>query len=599
MVTIFKEFASMKRYVKSLSAMAVVLSVVGCGPAPEKANNQPQVSDTSYFFGARIIPGDGSPAMEDMSFITKAGKITTIGKRSEVTPPKGSNRIELTGRTVVPVFINLQAQPGMNNGAQYGPKNYNRESLTADLSRYAYYGVMAVVTAGTDGGELPFSVRDELRQGKIKGARLLTAGRGIAAKGGGPAGASEVMIPVANATDAKRAVDDLAEQKVDAIKLWMDDGNGKGAKLKSDAYAAAIDEAHKKNLKVFAEVFDLADAKDLVKAGIDGFVSSIRDREVDDALIAAMKEKNVVLAPALTAAEAKFIYADKPNWLGEQTMREVYPAQLAGYLADQVSINKFKRNPELGALRQQYETALKNLKKLSGGGVKIALGTNSGSADTYPGYFELREMIAMADAGMSPMDVIKAATSVPAEVMGLQDMGTFAVGKNADFLSMPNSPLEKMANIKDLGQLYLSGSEQERSALIEKIQINTQTLKITDKDREKDAREEAEAARKAAEDKLPHYGGMVQGPSVSVRYMSIPTPKGSKADAKSGPPDRITVSMAGAGPRLRGFYADILPKYSWKSSGNCWEREHPQSKKSETLCIEASKDSAVLQISEK
>src|SRR4030095_6756510 len=227
-------------------------------------------------------------------------------------------------------------------------------------------------------------------------------------------------------------------------------------------------------------------------AGVDGFVSSIRDREVDDALISAMKAKNVFLAPALTAAEAKFVYADKPSWLGEQTMREVYPAQLAGYLADPVSINRFKRNPELNDLRQQYSTALKNLKKLSDGGVKIALGTNSGAADTYPGYFELREMIAMADAGMKPNDVIKAATSVPAEILGLTDLGTIAVGKTAHFLAMPNNPLEKMSEIKDVGFLYLNGSEQERSPLIQNIQSNTQTLKITQKDKEEDARAEAE-----------------------------------------------------------------------------------------------------------
>src|SRR5262249_9845840 len=156
---------------------------------------------------------------------------------------------------------------------------------------------------------------------------------------------------VGNATDAKRAVADLADQKVDAVKLWMDDGNGKGAKLKADAYTSVIDEAHKRNLKVVAEVFDLADAKDLAKAGVDGFVSSIRDHEVDDALISAMKEKGTWLAPALTAAEAKFVYADNPRWLGEQTMREVYPAQLAGYLANQVSINRFKRLPDLADLR--------------------------------------------------------------------------------------------------------------------------------------------------------------------------------------------------------------------------------------------------------
>ncbi len=592
----------MKSFATSLTAATLVLFLAGCGPEPEKGadgKTGPTTVDLSYFFGARIIPGDGSPALEDMSFIVNNGKFTTIGKRSEVVPPKGSNRIELTGRTVTPVFINLQAQPGMNNGAQYGPKNYNRDLLTADLSRYAYYGVMAVATAGTDAGDLAFTVRDELKQGKIKGARLLTAGRGIVAKGGGPAGLSEVMLPVSNAIEARRAVSDLAEKKVDLIKLWMDDGSGKGAKLKSEAYNAAIDEAHKHNLKVMAEVFDLADAKDLVKGGIDGFVSSIRDREVDDALIAAMKEKNVFLAPALTEAEAKFIYADKPDWLGEQTMREVYPAQLAGYLLDPVSINRYKRLPDLNALRTQYETASKNLKKLSAGGVKIALGTDSGAAATYPGYFELREMIAMAEAGMSPNDVIKAATSVSAAAVGLEELGTIAVGKRADFLSMPNNPLEKMSNIKDIGMLYLNGSEQERSALIQGIQINTQDLRITKEDRQKDAAAEAEAARKAIDDKLPHYGAFPLGASKIVRGLSIPTPKYSTADAKAGPPDRISVSLKASAAELRGFYAAALPKYSWRAAGNCWEREHPSSKKTETLCLEASNNSAVIQISEK
>ena len=592
----------MRRYAKSLAAMALIAFLAGCGSeAGNEANTKAGSAsgDTSYFFGARIIPGDGSPAMEDMSFIVSGGKFTTIGKRKEVTPPKGSARIELTGRTVTPVFINLQAQPGMNNGAVYGSKNYSRESVTADLSRYAYYGVMAVLTAGTDSGDLAFSVRDEVRDGKIKGARLFTVGRGIAAKGGGPPAMADSTIYVTNATDAKRAVFDLSSQKVDAIKIWMDDGNGKGAKLKADAYTAIIDEAHKRNLKVVAEVFELADAKDLVKAGIDGFVNSIRDKEVEDALVAAMKEKNVFLAPTLTAAEAKFIYADKPNWLGEQTMREVYPAQLLGYLADPVSINKFKRLPDLADLRQQYATAQKNLKKLSSGGVKIALGTNSGAADTYPGYFELREMVAMADAGMQPMEIITAATSTPAAVLGLSDLGTIAVGKTADFLSMPNNPLEKMSNIKDVGMLYLNGAEQERTALIQDIKTNTQTFTITKKDREADAAAQAQADREAAEAKLPHYGKFVLGTSASVRYMSVPVPKGGSAKVQAGPPDRIAISMRASAAELREFYAKALPTYKWAPAGNCWTREHPTSKKSETLCIEAANNSAVIQISEK
>jgi imidazolonepropionase-like amidohydrolase len=591
----------MKRYAKWLTAMVLSGLLAGCGPSTptEGHENAEEVIDTGFYFGATIIPGDGSPAMEDMSIVTSKGKIVTVGKRSEVPPPKGANRVELTGRTVVPAFINIQAQPGLNSGAVYGPKNYSRDSITADLSRYAYYGVGAVLAAGTDSGDLAFSVRNELRDGKIKGARLLTAGRGIAAKGGGPSALSGVTLQVASAADARRAVADLADQKVDAIKLWIDDGYGKGAKLRPDIYTAAIEEAHKRNLKVMATVFSLSDAKDLAKAGIDGFVSSIRDRDVDDELITAMKAKNVFLAPALTSAEAKFVYADKPSWLGEQTMREVYPAILMGYLADEVSINRFRRNSEIGALRQQYATALKNLKRLSDGGVRIALGTNSGAPDTYPGYFELREMIAMADAGMSPMDVIKAATSVPAAILGLEDMGTIAVGKAATFVAMPNNPLTKMTEVKDVGFLILNGLQEERSALTQNIKVDTEGLKITAEDRRKDAAAEAEAKRLEAEAKLPHYGKFILGPAASVRYMSIPMPRGSKFDAKPGPPDRITVSMRASAADLREFYRDALPVYNWKAAGNCWERAHPSTKKGQSLCIEASNNSAVIQITEK
>jgi imidazolonepropionase-like amidohydrolase len=591
----------MERYAKSLMVVMLISLLAACssesGDEGKADKKQQATSDTTFYFGARVIPGDGSPAIDEANFIVSNGKFTAVGKKNELTPPKGSGRIDLTGRTLTPVFFNLQAQPGLSNGPLYGPKNYNRDSVMADLDRYAYYGVMGVLSGGTDDNDLATQIKDDQRQGKANGSRLFSAGRGIVAKGGGPSGLGNIPIAVAGDADARRAVADQADKKVDAIKLWMDDGEGKGAKLKSDAYSGAIGEAHKHNLKIVAEVFDLADAKDLVKAGIDGFVTSIRDREVDDQLISAMKEKNVFLAPALTTAEAKFVYADKPNWLGEQTMREVYPAQLSAYLSDPVTVNKFKRNADLGAFRQEYATAIKNLKKLSDGGVKIALGTNSGAPDTYPGYFEAREMIAMADAGMQPMDVIKAVTSVPAAVLGDNDHGTIAVGKTADFLAMPNSPLEKMSNIKDVGVLYLKGAEVERSSLTQNITISVP--KITQKDRDAEAAAQVEDARIAAEAKLPHYGKFVLGSSAMVRSMAVPTPKGSKADIKAGPPDRITVSMRASAAELHEFYAKALPTYKWSAAGNCWQRQHPVSNKGETLCVESANNSAAIQITEK
>src|SRR5215471_17468838 len=208
----------MRRHTKTLMGLVLMCLAAGCGSTAGGAGDQSAgTGNSSFFYGARMIPGDGSAPIDNANFIVTDGKITVIGKKGEVTPPKGSTQVDLSGRTLVPAFINLSAQPGMNNGAQYGPKNYNRDSLTADMARYLYYGTRAVLTAGTDSGDLAGSVRDEINQGKIQGAKLYTAGRGIAAKGGGPAALSEITIQVSGASDARKAVDDLADSKVNAI----------------------------------------------------------------------------------------------------------------------------------------------------------------------------------------------------------------------------------------------------------------------------------------------------------------------------------------------------------------------------------------------
>ncbi len=228
----------MKLDTKSLIAgILVSLLAAACssesGDESKNGKKKQATSDVTFYFGARVIPGDGSPVIEDATFIVSNGKFTAVGKKGEVTPPKGSGRIDLTGRTLTPVFFNLQAQPGLSNGPSYGPKNYGRESVIADLDRYAYYGIRGVLTGGTDDGDLAMQIRDEQRQGKVNGARLYTSGRGIVARGGGPAGLGNIPISVATAGDARKAVSELAAKKVDAIKLWIDDDNGKGAKLKS------------------------------------------------------------------------------------------------------------------------------------------------------------------------------------------------------------------------------------------------------------------------------------------------------------------------------------------------------------------------------
>jgi imidazolonepropionase-like amidohydrolase len=593
----------MRRHTRSLLAMTLVCLLAGCGPggekkAEDKGEGQPAVSaGATYYFGARIVPGDGKPTIDDGVFIVENGKITSLGKEGEIKPPRDSGRVELTGYTITPVFINLHAHPGLSKGATFSPKNYSRESVMDDLNRYLYYGIGAVLSAGGDSGDVAFQIRDEQRQGKTSGARIYTAGRGIAPKGGGPAGVGDLLIHVSSPVEAKKAVEDEVARKVDFIKIVVDDYLGKAPKMNSEIYKIVVNEAHKNNLKVLAHVFYLADAKDLVNAGVDGLMHSIRDREVDDELISAMKAKNVFITPTLTGHEAKFVYAEKTGWLGEQLMREAYPAGLSAYLANQVTMNRFRRNPDTPALKQHYATAMRNLKKMADAGVKIGLGTDSGSADTFPGYFELREMRKMVEAGMTPAQVITAATSVAAEIIGADDLGALAVGKSADFLTFSNNPAEKIENLESMGQLYIKGAEIQRSSLLPNDEIDVP--RITDADRRKDAEAEAEARRLEAESRLPHYGKFVLATSAaSVRGVSVPIPRGGKFTTQAGPPARVSVSMRATGAELRQFYAEALPVYKWKNAGNCWERANPAGKL-QSLCYETAANSATITITEK
>ncbi len=596
----------MKRYTQLVIAGTLLAFVAGCSsePADEKTGGGGEatpgaVAEVTFFLGARLITGDGSAPIEEATFIVSNGKITAIGAKGELRAPDGAGRVDLEGQTVMPVVVNLHGHAGINNGSTTGSQNYSRESVLADLNRYIYYGVGAVALLGTDSGDIIYGIRDEQREGKGGSARVLTAGQGITVRGGWPVSIlGNIPIQVSSEADARQAVAGLAAKKVDFVKIWVDDDMGRVPKMSPAIARAIIDEAKKSSLRVVAHVFYLADAKELVAAGVSGLVHSIRDREVDNALVAEMKEKNVFYTPTLVAHEAKFVYADDPDWLGEQTMREAYPAQLSAYYANAITVNRYKRNADADKFRQQYDIAKRNLKKMADGGVKIGLGTDSGTGGDFPGYFEHREMELMVSAGMSASDVIKAASVVSAEIAGVADLGGLAVGKSGDFFVLNTNPLDDIKNTKDILSMYRNGQEMQRLPLIQNLTMDVPS--ITDADRAADRAAAVREAQLAAEAKLEHFGKFVLGPSANVRAMPIPTPKGSTSRIVAGPPDRITVGLRASAADLRQFYTAALPRYRWTLQGQCWERTHPISNKTQVLCADTSAaNSIVLQISER
>ena len=444
--------------IRSTCAVGLALTAAACSdPAPVTP-----VGTVVVYQGATLIRGDGGPPLGGGVLVVDQGVITDAGLAANITIPEGATVVDLTGKTVMPTLVDLHGHLGYQRGLDYDEANYTRENLIDQLDRYAYHGVGTIVSLGTDPGDLAFQIQAEQQAGTLGGARLHTAYRGFARPNAGPGAAAlrASAYGVSTEAEGRARVAELAETPAVFVKIWVDDRGGRVEKLTPDLYRPIIEEAHARGLQVIAHVFYLEDARALVEAGVDGFAHMVRDAEMDDALVAAIVENDVFVMPNLGISE-RGRHAEPPAWVDDPLLLEsVSPdvvARIRGFFE--------RRTAERAAAAAlSYAAMQRSLKKLADAGARVVLGADTGVQDYIQGFMEHRELELIVEAGLSPGDAIVAATSAPAQVLGI-DTGLLAPGKRADFLVLDANPMYDIANTRRISAVYLNGQRLDREAM--------------------------------------------------------------------------------------------------------------------------------------
>jgi len=387
---------------------------------------------------ATVIDGAGAVPQKDVTIVMENGRIRDVGPSSKIPVPAGATVVDLTGKFIAPGIINAHGHVGAKTEPQ--------------LRQYALYGVTTTTSMQTDPDEV-VQVREAQKRGDLRGARVSTVKYRFAPD-------PEVVTP----EQARTKVEETVAAGADYIKVWVDSGFGTRAKLTPEFCAAVLEQARKHGKLTFGHAYELSDAKMLVERGLNVLAHNIRDREVDSEFIAVLKQRNVTLIPTLIRDEFLFAYGDAPAWIDDPFFQKFVPAERLAVLKTKIRDEQVK-NPQRALIKAGFEMNKINLKKLSDGGVRIALGTDSGgAADRFfiQGYSEHREMELMVQSGLTPMQVIQSFSKGASEALGIdKEFGTLAKGKTGDLLVLEKNPLDNIANMRTIQAIYLGGKKFE------------------------------------------------------------------------------------------------------------------------------------------
>jgi enamidase len=459
-----------------MKSLVLLIAAAVVWQPPAMSKNVQQYVRTSApviaLTNVRVIDGTGAPARPDQTIVLKNGVIAEIGDAARVTPPPGAEVIDLAGRSVIPGLVMLHEHLYYPTGpGVYGQLG---ESFTR---LYLAGGVTTMRTGGNMNGYMDINLKRAIDSGQKPGPAIDATAPYV----NGP-NQFQQMTHVQDAEQARRHVAYWADQGATSLKAYM--------QISRAALGAAIDEAHKRGLKVTGHLCSVtySEAADL---GIDNLEHSflaatdfVADKKADECpgqgrsqqtiaaldqngaafkgLVHKLIDKRVALTSTLTVFETFTPGRPLPPGLDVLTpqLKEQFE-QTHARVAQNTTSHYLELFPKAMALELAFARA---------GGLLVAGTDPTGSGGVIPGYSNHRQIELLVDAGFTPLEALRIATLNGATYLEREKtIGSLVAGKHADLVVVRGDPAARIADVRNVEIVFRHGIGYDPAKLVASV----------------------------------------------------------------------------------------------------------------------------------
>src|SRR5213595_3518855 len=433
--------------------------------------------------GATLVDPAAAGPLRDAVVVLRDGSIACAGSRAACPLPADADTVNAAGKWIIPGLIDTHVHFSQTGWVDGRPDaldlrdRYPYEQVEAELharpERFYRSYLCSGVTSVFDVGGYPWTL--ELQQ---RTAPSTTAPRVAAA---GPLLSTidfwlnlpdqRQFIYMADEATVRAAVRAHTAWGAAAIKVWyiMPPQPPDTARVSALVHAAG-DEARKVGLPLIVHATGLWEAKDALRAGARVLVHSVWSAPVDDEFVALARREGAIYIPTLTVPDGYRQVAARRFASERQPLACVDPATRAKVLAtDTVALAQRPSDSLLAArtarTARSFAQAQANLKRVHDAGIPIALGTDAGNSLTLHGASVFMELEAMQASGLTPRDVLVAATATAARALGLDSTGTVVAGATADLVVLDADPLADIRNVRQIALVVRRGEVYTRHEL--------------------------------------------------------------------------------------------------------------------------------------